>query len=453
MHVELADMRAAEDAPDEIVGFHLADAARLRTELGQLDDETELLAMRAARHLRAGGERALGMGDDRAAAKLLERAVDLVGVDDSEGRLAQFQLGRALSGSGRLESAESVLRDVVSAARAASERALELRAELALSNLQAQTDVTISMAELRQRAEAMLPELEELGDESGLTLAWWLLHWTQFRTAHYSRSIDAAEQTVAHAVRGHERREELRALGAIAIAARLGNHPVPEGLARCDEVVVRADGARYVDAFAARSRGHLFAMLGDFARGRAECERAADILGELGLPISALGVGVERAVVEQLAGELEAAERELRVASERFRELGDVGYLSWIDPLLAHVLAQRDAASEAVALARRAREEMQPDHAFGQIVSRIAEGTALRSLGQAMEARAVGSEALRLAEATDAIDLQAQALLVLADIDADEGESGSALERRARALAIYEKKGDLVSAARARELL
>jgi len=219
MHVELAGIRAGEGAHDEIVGLHLADAARLRQELGYLDDETNELGGRAARHLRSGGERALAMGDDGAAAKLFERAVELVGVDDPDGRMAQFQLGRALAGSGRLERAESSLQEVVSSARASGDRALELRADLALSNLQAQTDATISMAELRDRAEATLQELQELEDESGLTLAWWLLHWTDFRAARYSRSIDAAERTVEHAVRARERREELRALGAIAMSA------------------------------------------------------------------------------------------------------------------------------------------------------------------------------------------------------------------------------------------
>jgi len=228
---------------------------------------------------------------------------------------------------------------------------------------------------------------------------------------------------------------------------------VPEGLARCDEVVARADGARYVDAFAARSRGHLFAMLGDFDEGRAECDRAADILGELGLPISALGVNVERATVEQLAGDLEAAERELRVASERFREIGDVGYLSWVDPLLARVLADRGDVSDALSLARTARGAMQPDHAFGQIVSRIAEGTALGAHGRRDEARVVALEALALAEATDAIDLQAQVLLLLAELVDEDDHGATASQRRSDALALHEAKGDVVSAARVRGLL
>jgi ATP/maltotriose-dependent transcriptional regulator MalT len=194
-------------------------------------------------------------------------------------------------------------------------------------------------------------------------------------------------------------------------------------------------------------------MLGDFHRGRAECDRAADILGELGLPISALGVKVERATVELLAGDLDAAERELRVAGERFREIGDVGYLSWVDPLLARVLAERGDFTDSLSLARTARAAMQPDHAFGQIVARIAEGTALGALGRRDEATVVARDALGLAEATDAIDLRAQALLLVAElVDEDEAQP-TALELRSDALALFEAKGDVVSAERVRRLL
>jgi class 3 adenylate cyclase/tetratricopeptide (TPR) repeat protein len=454
LHVRLARyLESRQDTPGELVGFHLADAVRLRRELAPDTNETRDLAARAAQHLAESANRALAMGDDPAAARLLERAVELVPASVPDGRDVRFQLGRALAGTGKLDRAEAAFSEALAAGRDSSDRALELRSVLALANLRSQTDVTISMAEIRERAEATIPELELLGDERGLALAWWLVHWTQFRQGQYRRSIEAAERVVAHAVRANERREELRALGAIAIAARSGDHPVPEALEMCDDVVARADGARLVDAFAARARGHLLAKLGEFERGRVECTRAQEILEELGLPISALGVTAERALVEQLAGNLAGAEQWLRAASQRFRELGDIAYLSWINPLLAQVLAERGAAADALALSRSAREEMQPDHAFGQIVSRTAEGAALRSLGRGAEAREVALEAHRRAEATDGVDLQAQALLLLADLDDDEGENARAAQRRARALELYDAKGEVVLAARVRELV
>ena len=59
---------------DEILGYHLEQAARYKQELGQPD---ATLAERAGERLAAAGRRALWRGDERAAAGLLERALEL----------------------------------------------------------------------------------------------------------------------------------------------------------------------------------------------------------------------------------------------------------------------------------------------------------------------------------------------------------------------------------------
>ena len=59
---------------DEILGHHLEQAARYKAELEQPD---AALGERAAQRLTAAGRRALGRGDDRAAASLLERSLEL----------------------------------------------------------------------------------------------------------------------------------------------------------------------------------------------------------------------------------------------------------------------------------------------------------------------------------------------------------------------------------------
>ncbi len=60
---------------DEILGYHLEQAARYKQELGE---PGAALAERAGGRLAAAGRRALGRGDDRAAARLLERAAALM---------------------------------------------------------------------------------------------------------------------------------------------------------------------------------------------------------------------------------------------------------------------------------------------------------------------------------------------------------------------------------------
>ncbi len=75
LHERYADwLEGAAPELDEIVGYHLEQAARYKQELGEPDRG---LAERAGERLATGGRRALWRGDERAAASLLERALDL----------------------------------------------------------------------------------------------------------------------------------------------------------------------------------------------------------------------------------------------------------------------------------------------------------------------------------------------------------------------------------------
>jgi len=174
---------------------------------------------------------------------------------------------------------------------------------------------------------------------------------------------------------------------------------------------------------------------------------------ELGLRISAIGVVCEAAEVERRAGRLDEAERQLRDGYDRLLEIGDVGYLSWTAAMLARVLAERGSFAEAREVARRCREELQLDHAFAQAASRLAEGIALLGEGRPDEAEAMGSEALELALESDMLDVQGDIVLLLADVDRAAGRDEQARARTHEALALYEQKGDLVSAGVARSRL
>ncbi|HET9460450.1 MAG TPA: AAA family ATPase [Gaiellaceae bacterium] len=452
LHLRVADYleRGAYGA-GELVGFHVADAVRYRRELGATDELTRDLAGRAAARLSEAAQRALDFGDDRAAAKLLERATELVPVDEPVGLAMRLDLGSALAGSGRLDSARAAFSEVAAAAERAGQRSIELRADIGLLNLRTQTDIEITMAEVASTAERALEEFEQLGDEHGLAAAWWLVHWSRFRSGQYALSLEAAEQAVEHARRAGHRREELRALGAIAMALKWGPTPVAEGLRRCDELVERAGGAQLVQAFADRNKGVLYSMIGELELGRAHIARAVEIYEELGLTVSAIGTAVELEPVDRQAGRLDAAEELLRSAYMRMREIGDIGYLSWIAPRLARILALRGDAEGALELAARVRGEMQTDHSFGQIGVRVAEATALAAQGRGVEADAVALEALELVERTDMLDVHGDVLEVIAGLDLAAGREGLARERFERALALYEQKGDVVAANRVRE--
>jgi class 3 adenylate cyclase/tetratricopeptide (TPR) repeat protein len=451
LHVRLAAHLEKQPAvPSEIVGHHLAKACRYRLELGLRDETTRELATRAADLLAAGGRRALDLGDDRAAATLFDHAAELVPLEDASALPLYIELGRALAGAGKLGDATRVFADVRAAAAEAGAQALELRAELGLLSVRAQTDPSLRMAALMEAAERALPVFEAEGDERGLARAWFLLHWARFRTGRYRASIEAAEKVVEHSASAGDRREQLRGLGQIAMASLWGPTPVEEGLRLCDELVQRAGGARLVEAFVDRVRGGFLAMTGEFESGRELFRRSVATYEELGHPISAVGVVSEVQRLERQAGRLDVAEQELRVAYVRLRELGDFGYVSWMAASLARVLAEQGKYEEAVEFARVTREELQPDVAYGQILAALVDAMALSADGRVEEAHARALEALALVEQTDILDLHGDVLVALADLDRAAGRSEEASVRIAQAIELYEQKGDVVSASRVR---
>jgi class 3 adenylate cyclase/tetratricopeptide (TPR) repeat protein len=444
LHRKLAEhLEGRPDAQVEVVGHHYAQAVRYRRELGRRDETTQELAQRAVDRLGTGARRALDRGDDRAAATLFDHAAELMPASDHSGLLLQIEYGRALAGAGELGRAREVFTGVHEGARRGRDAALERRAELGLLSLRAQTDPRFAMSELVAAAERAQLVFEAAGDERGLARSWFLLHWAQFRMGRYADSIDAAERVIEHSRTAGDSRELLRALGAIAMACLWGPMPVDEALRTCDELVERANGSRLVVAFVERVRGGLCSMTGAFEEGREHCRASVEIYEELGHPISAIGVASELSRVERQAGRFDVAEKLLRDARARLLELGDAAYVSWISAILALVLAHLGEDEEALEVARVCRERMQPDHAYAGIASRLAEATVLSGRGRDAEARVRADEALALVRRTDMLDVHGDTLVLLGKIE-------SAPARVEEAITLYERKGDVVSAARAR---
>ena len=93
----------------EILGYHLEQSARYRTELWPADPESAALSHRAAAHLDTAGYAAHDRGDDVAAVNLLDRAAALLpGDDPTLGRL-YTSLGTALIEAGQFEKAKATL--------------------------------------------------------------------------------------------------------------------------------------------------------------------------------------------------------------------------------------------------------------------------------------------------------------------------------------------------------
>ncbi len=206
-HARWLERTAADRLPEfeEVLAYHLEQAARLRSELGPLDDHGRELADEAAARLTTGGRRAVARGDLLAASKLLERAVALMGPDDPLRVDLLVRLGTASIHSGDLERARSAFDEASEAGSRGDDRRLEIRARLARIALRGQVEPEGATELLEQEAEAAIPVLEELGDDAGLARAWSALSEVGLMWCRASDIETSSERAAFHAERAGDR--------------------------------------------------------------------------------------------------------------------------------------------------------------------------------------------------------------------------------------------------------
>jgi ATP/maltotriose-dependent transcriptional regulator MalT len=151
-----------------------------------------------------------------------------------------------------------------------------------------------------------------------------------------------------------------------------------------------------------------------------------------------------------LAGDPEAAERDLRRDYEALEEMGEKYLLSTVAAELAGVLADQHRDEEAERYTEVAEELAAGDDLTSQALWRSVRAEVLARRGKDAEAQSLAREATGLLGETDSLVAQADALLALADVVALGGHEEEALARTREALSLYEQKGDVVSAAKAR---
>jgi len=430
---------------EEIAGYHLEQAFRLKAELGTSD---EALGLRAGERLRAAGRRALGRGDAHAAVNLLGRAVALL----PEGGRARLELlpelGSALMHAGELARADEVLAEAVDGAVAAGDDRVRLRALVEREFIRAWTRPEEGRDGLVTVAEEAIAGLTPLGDDVGLAKAWWLLSDAHSIAGHWRERTEALERALEHARRGRSG-ETATLVRVLAQSLFYGPTRVDDALASCERFLTEAAGNRVLEAALQSTLAGLHAMRGEFDEARALYARAVTTYEELGqefLRAVRSHVGSE---VEMLAGDPQAAEAELRRGYETLAEMGERGVRSTLAAFLARALAAQGRYDEAEEYVRLSQETAGSDDLVTQVVWRATHAVVLAHRGAHAEAEQLAADATRMAEETDFLDLRAGALAGLAEVLRVAGRDAEAEAAAARAVATYEEKGNLTGARRA----
>jgi predicted ATPase/class 3 adenylate cyclase len=294
---------------------------------------------------------------------------------------------------------------------------------------------------------------EELGDDYSLAQAWNLqgrLDGSVF--GRLGAAEGAWHEALRFAERGGFGSEKAESVSWLLISATFGPLPVDEGIARCKEFAHAAAGEPGTQAFCSCERAVLEAMRGDFGVARRLLAAGRQALDELGQPVWVAVTGQEAFFVEMLAGDPAAAAATLRRSYESLSGMGERSFRSTIAGLLAHALCELGEDDEADQFSRACEDAAAEEDVFSQVLWRSARAKVLARRGEADAAEAAAREAVAIAERTDLLNTQADALLDLAEVLARAGRSEEARAAALDAAARFELKGNLPSLERAREL-
>jgi class 3 adenylate cyclase/tetratricopeptide (TPR) repeat protein len=436
---------------DEILGYHLEQTHRYRGELGPLTDEAGAVGARAATHLALAGGKAHARGDAAAAVNLFTRAAAATPTGARSRLELLTELGQALSEAGDITSAEAALKEAIETAEAAGDRALAARARV--SHLGLLIDSAVDIDSFQREAESVIEQLEQARDELGLARAWLLMCDVNNFRCRGAEVHECAKKALRYARSCGALREEGVSLFWQASAGLHGPLPADEGRRQCEQILAESRGRLLVEAAGRAGIAFADAMQGRVEDARRQISASRSILKDLGQRLSYGATSIDEGEIQLLAGDAEAAERVLREGFELLESIGETGYLSTVASQLAEATFLQKRYEEAERFSEVSEQTAAPQDLASQASWRSARAMVLAQRGESEKAEDLAREAVDLARTTDHLNTHAWTLLALADVLAIGRRPAEAIPIIEEAWGLYDRKGNLVMAEKARTLL
>jgi class 3 adenylate cyclase/tetratricopeptide (TPR) repeat protein len=420
---------------DEILGYHLEQAARYLQELGRASPEIALLA---GDRLAAAGRRALWRADRRSAALLLERSLAL----SRPYRLdVHLELDLAWANEQQPRLAATIATAAAERAVAAEEEDAALLARVAAA-LYRMMVLEASPEEVEQLAKLALPHLEARGDDRGLVTVWWALSEAANWHGRYADRAEACEQALKYSrlAGDHSRHAD-----NLSFALSIGPRPAEEALLTLDQLDPDSEEPTVL-----MNRAWLLAMLDRFDEAHALAADTEKLLRELGHPDIPSHWLSE---IAALAGDYEQAVTQHRVWCQHLESGGRQAELSYYAPRLGRLLCNLGRYKEAEPLADKGRDLGDPDDAVTQLGWRRTKALVCSARGHHGDAEQLAREAIAWAERTDSLEQHGDAYSDLAEVLQAAGRRDEAATAWKEALDRYERKQIIPLARRVRERL
>jgi class 3 adenylate cyclase/tetratricopeptide (TPR) repeat protein len=459
LHERFADWlegvgEARVDEFEEILAYHLERAHDLLDELGPLDDAGRELGRRAATHYAASARRASDRSDYRAATTLFRHAADLLPEGHPERPRTLYEVGRASVRGFDPRMASAALDVAVAAAAAGGQRAVEWMARIDRSLVLLMIDpLGFTNDDLRAEVDAARAELEGDGDDEALAVVWSALANVEWMPCRFDAAREAAIHAVEHARRTGDRSLLMDAMTIQVGAELLGSTTPAEGRPTLDAITAEFGREGMIGHAVLVQEGCFDAMGGEFERARRSIRTSEAQAERFGAEFWVSATYEFGGHVEEMAGDLAAAEHLYRKEHELHRRSGDEGHGSTSAAYLALALARLGRSDEAEGFATTARTIGAEDDLATQASARSAQALIHSARGEHEEARRLAREAVDLYAGAQSPWFQGDTLMVLAEVSHAAGVPEEAAEAARAALAAYELKGHEPGAASARALI
>jgi class 3 adenylate cyclase/tetratricopeptide (TPR) repeat protein len=451
LHERFAEWLSAQDLieRDEIVGYHLEQAHRYRAELDPHDPTLAGLAARASDHLAAAGRVAMDRGDFNAGRSLFRRASAILAEDDPRRLALTPDLAIALLESEDLDEARAAL----ARARLAADPVIAATATVIESSFDFLGAGSIPTDVRLARLDDAYQVLSAAEDDEALGYYYWGLAGERWVSLQAQETVAACERGLVHFRRAgiHRRTDDL--LWWVRSAYVFGPTPVAEAIERVRALQEEAGDAMALQAGAATTLGRLLATQGDFVRARELYQFGRDFYISSGMTVSAGGVTMHGAWIEERAGDLAAAVELLRLGASELEALGNMAFYSTVAIYLAECL-YLDGRLDEVRRWRDASLAASPEGDLVNVVyAEALEGCLLSHEERHEEADALLRGALDRSRTTDYYFVRAEIPLFHAEVLSRAGDAEGAARSAAHGLGFLEAKGDVAGLARARERL
>jgi class 3 adenylate cyclase/tetratricopeptide (TPR) repeat protein len=450
LHERFADWLAHQPVElveqDEILGYHLEQAAHYRRELGNHDAAIEA---RAASRLAAAGSKALARDDMPAADNLLTRALALLPEDDTGRSPILLELLGVLQGTGAADRESRVIAEL----EASNDATARMRGRLSRFNFELRTAPKAIPGDARRAARDAIEMFEAAGDDAGLAHAWSLLFFVEWLCSRSEPALAAIDRALEHA----------RLAGDALLFAQLflyRSGPLMHGpfaaatvrskLTEMQALTMSRPRLQQTSLFLEAS---LAAEAGHFDEARSCYQRADAILAELGMTMTRHMMRQHPAEFALREGHPAEAARIFRESYDGLGEVGETSFRSTVTTKLAHALYESGEPAEAERLAIEGETMGSADDVVNFAYGRSVRAMVLADRGELAEAEKLGRGAVDYAFETDFPEVHATAYLALAHVLRRAGRDDEARAYIEQAIEQYESRGDINSAGTARRLL